>query len=121
MEASAASGVSERLVAFTVARSDHPEEFAKLGVMDAVLQPDGSTEAKPRQMVFLIDAPEETRWFSSYVTEVETLLVPFPGAADEQVEVVITKDTDSLFVTDDGMKVNAVRFQHASTSQNFDY
>ena len=121
-EAAAADGVSERSVSFTVDRSEHPEAFAKLGVVDnrALLGRDANQQ-QATQMVFLIDAPEETRWYNSYVTEVETLLVPFPGIEGERIEVKITKDTDSLFITDNGMKSSAVRYQHAKSAQDYDY
>jgi len=122
MESAAESGVSERSVSFTVDRLEHPEEFAKLGVVDSrELLGRDSNQQQASQMVFLIDAPVETRWYSSYVTEVETLLVPFPGIEGERIEVKITKDTDSLFITEDGLKSSAIRYQHAKTAQDYDY
>jgi hypothetical protein len=125
-EMSAQSGASERLISYTVSRDDHPEEFAKLGLVEPLqsVGTDGAlrtTAESPRELVFLVGAPKETRWYESYVESVQVLLVPFPSDDDERVEIRIIKGSSSTFYMSDGREETAVRFQHTAAAQDFDY
>ena len=123
----ATSSVNERLVNFAVTRSQQPEQFAKLGVTSLVnlTREDGSQDviAVQAELSFDIEAPDAAAWHGSYFTEVRVFFGPANILRDnlKTISIKITKGSNSLFLRPNGLKANAVTFEHTALVRTFDY